>query len=414
MKAIGEIRPPGDKSISHRCVLFSALAEGDTHIQGLLESDDVQSSCAAVQSLGIEVSRTGETWVIQGGRPQEPRQVIDAGNSGTTARLLCGILASIHGVSIITGDSSLVRRPMARVITPLERMGASCLARSGSYLPVAIKGGSLRGISYEMDVASAQVKSALIIAGLNAEGTTRVHEPVLSRDHTELMLQYLGVSLKKDGNTIEIRGPQKIHAQDFVVPGDPSSAAFPAVWAAATPGSQVLIKDVCLNPTRIAFLSVLQRMGAQIHTENTRQSCGEYVGDILVTGGDLTGTTIEGHEIPALIDEIPVLAVAASCAHGTTVIQGASELRVKETDRISALIHGFSALGAHIEELQDGMIITGPLQFSPGKVTTFSDHRIAMAFSILSRISDITIDLDDHRCVGISYPGFFEAMESIA
>ncbi|HDP23874.1 MAG TPA: 3-phosphoshikimate 1-carboxyvinyltransferase [Deltaproteobacteria bacterium] len=414
MKARGEIRPPGDKSISHRAVLLSTLTEGVMDICGLLRSQDVLSSCQAVQSLGIELNSQAELVTIRGKTPREPKKVLDAGNSGTTARLLCGVFASMDGVSTLTGDDSLVKRPMARVIRPLERMGALFLARSGSFLPLSVKGSRLKGITHEMEISSAQVKSALIIAALKAEGTTSIREPWPSRDHTERMLAYLGARLEKKGTAIEITGPQTIQAGEITVPGDPSSAAFPAVWAASTPGSEIRIRDVCLNPTRTAFVSVLARMRAQIVTENTRETCGEPVGDLVVTGGDLLGTTIGGPEIPALIDEIPILAVAAARAHGTTVIQGASELRLKESDRITALTRGFSSLGAEIQELDDGMVIEGPLKLRAGTVQTMGDHRIAMTFAILSRIFDIEVELDDAACVAISYPGFFPSMESLA
>lgn len=411
MKITGEMRVPGDKSISHRAFMLGALAQGSTLVRGALESLDVQSTIRALTVLGARIERKGDAWHVTGGGLHEPEGVIDAGNSGTTARLLSGICAGLNGVAVMTGDSSLIKRPMARVIRPLEGMGASFLARQGGFLPMAIRGGGLRGTSFTLDVASAQVKSALLLAGLKAEGTTTVTEPSLSRDHSERMLEHFGARIERQGTTVGIHGQQKLSAREVSVPGDPSSAAFPAVLAAAIPGSELILKGICLNPTRTGFIPVLQRMGARISLENIREISGETVGDILVAGGGLTGTTIGGDEIPWLIDEIPILAVAACFAHGTTVIQDASELRVKETDRIGAMVKGFASLSARVEETRDGLIIDGPLDFRAGSVQTFSDHRIAMSFFVLSRIAGIEVDLDDKACVGISFPGFFSLME---
>jgi len=410
----GEITAPPDKSISHRAFMFGGLAKGITTIQNALESEDVKSTMGAMRALGIDIRKEGNRYLVKGAKPVEPSTVIDAGNSGTTARLLCGILAGIDGVTTITGDSSLVKRPMARVMKPLEAMGVEFMARKGGYLPMAVKGGRLTGISYGMEVASAQVKSALLLAGLNAEGETKVTESTRSRDHTERMLRFFGVNIQQDENLVSMTGGQELEARDITVPGDPSSAAFPIVWAAAVPGSELTVQNVCLNPTRTGFLDVLGRMGADIARVDVREMAGEKVGDLLVRGSELRATTIEGKEIPSLIDEIPILAVAASLATGTTVIRDAKELRVKETDRIMAMLQGFAALNAGAEELPDGMVIHGPLKFSSGSVRTFADHRIAMSFHILSRAAGINVDLDDRQCVAISYPGFFESMRALA
>jgi len=412
MNIKGEIKPPGDKSISHRAFMFGALAKGTTTITGCLESHDVISTRNAMAALGAGIEKTGDAWKVNGGNLTEPKTVIDAGNSGTTARLISGILAGLAGVSTITGDKSLVNRPMARVIEPLSRMGTIFLARGGKYLPMAVKGGSLKGISYDMNIASAQVKSSLLLAGLRADGTTTITEPAKSRDHTEKMLSGMGAKLDIKGNTVSITGRQELFASNIDVPGDPSSAAFPAIWAAATPGSEILIRDICLNPTRIGFIPVLKRMGADISIENIHKTAGEDVGDILIKGSELTSTTIGGEEIPSLIDEIPILTAAACLAHGRTIIRDAKELRVKETDRIAAMVNGISCLGARVEETEDGMVIQGPLRLSSGRIKTFSDHRIAMSFYILSKACDIDIDLDDRACVDISFPGFFELMGS--
>lgn len=406
----GEITPPPDKSISHRSFMLGALAKGTSTVRNALESLDIKSTRDALQALGVDIRKDGNTYLIRGSHLKEPITVIEAGNSGTTARLICGILASLDGVATITGDSSLVSRPMARVIKPLESMGACFMARKGGFLPMAVKGGKLKGITYSMQVASAQVKSALLLAGLRAEGDTRVMEPSLSRDHTERMLRFFGAILNQDERSVSISGGQGLEARDITVPGDPSSSAFPVVWAAATPGSEIMVENVCLNPTRIGFLSVLERMGAQIIRENIHDMAGEQVGNLVIRGAQLQATTIAGDEIPRLIDEIPILVVAGCLASGTTIIRDAKELRVKETDRISAMAQGLMSLGAKIDELDDGLVIKGPASLSPGKIRTFSDHRIAMSFHILSRAFNIEVDLDDRACVDISYPGFFEEM----
>lgn len=410
----GEITPPPDKSISHRSFMFGALAEGTSTVRNALDSEDVRSTRNALKALGITIEQDNGIYLVEGSRMKEPMQVIDAGNSGTTARLLSGMVAGIDGIITMTGDSSLVRRPMARIIRPLELMGARFMARSGSYLPMAVRGGRLRGIFHPMDVASAQVKSAILLAGLAAEGTTTVNEPSPSRDHTERMLRFFGADLNVEGRSVSISGGQKLQARDVTVPGDPSSAAFPVIWAAATPGSELVVRDVCLNPTRTGFLRVLDRMGACIRAENTRENAGEPIGDLVVKGTELTGTAIAGDEIPTLIDEIPILVVAAALASGTTVITDAKELRVKETDRIAAMVQGLRDLGAVVEELEDGLVVHGPARLAGGSVRTHSDHRIAMSFSILARARDLTIDLDDTDCVNISYPGFFKDMGALS
>lgn len=409
----GEITPPPDKSISHRAFMLGALANGTTTIRNSLNSEDIKSTRAALTALGVDIQKDGDIYRVLGLQMKEPIQVIDAGNSGTTARLICGILAGLDGIVTLTGDSSLVQRPMARVIKPLELMGARFMARKGGYLPLSIKGGNLRGIFHPMEISSAQVKSALLLAGLKADGQTTVNEPSASRDHTERMLGYFGATLSLSQKSVTIKGGQKLEARDIIVPGDPSSAAFPIVWAAAVPGSEIIVRDVCLNKTRTGFLAVLERMGAHIERANVQDRGGEPVGDLIVHGSELQGTTIAGDEIPSLIDEIPILVVAAALASGTTVITDAKELRVKETDRITALVQGLSRLGAQVEELDDGLIIKGQAQLSTGNISTFSDHRIAMSFFILSMASGIDIHLDNSKCVNISYPAFFMDMERL-
>ncbi len=408
----GEITPPPDKSISHRSFILGALAQGTTTVRNALESEDIGSTRRALSALGIDIRKDGAIYLVVGARMKEPLQVIDAGNSGTTARLMSGVFAGIDGIVTMTGDSSLVQRPMARVIKPLELMGARFLARGGAYLPMAVRGGKLRGIFHPMEVASAQVKSALLLAGLAAEGTTTVNEPSQSRDHTERMLRFFGANLSVNAKSVGIPGGQRLQARDVVVPGDPSSAAFPVIWAAATAGSEIVVRDVCLNPTRTGFLAVLERMGAHIAVDGIRENAGEPVGDLVVRGTELSGTTIAGDEIPTLIDEIPILVVAAALASGTTVITDASELRVKETDRIAAMAQGLGCLGAEVEELEDGLIVKGPARLTAGMIRTHSDHRVAMSFAILARACGIDVKLDDTRCVGVSYPGFFSDMDT--
>jgi 3-phosphoshikimate 1-carboxyvinyltransferase len=413
MRINGEIKPPADKSISHRAFILGALAKGRTSVFSSLESEDVKSTREALKALGVRISKSNDSYIIEGGNLTEPETLIDAGNSGTTARLLSGVLSGIKGVSIITGDSSLIKRPMARVIKPLRLMGADFMARQDRFMPMAIRGTDLKGITYDMDVASAQVKSAIILAGLKAEGVTSVTEPSLSRDHTERMLAFFGVRLKISGRNISLEGPQELTARDITVPGDPSSSAFPSVLAAATPGSELRVMGICLNPARTAFLNVLKRMGADITIENIKSSAGETVGDFIIKGSRLKGTVIEGDEIPGLIDEIPILAVAASLAEGRTIVRNAQELRVKEADRIASMVEGFASLGSHIKELEDGFVIDGPLKLRNGSVKTYSDHRIAMAFYILSMAADIDVQLDNNSCVDISYPNFFKDMKQL-
>ncbi|HOM28842.1 MAG TPA: 3-phosphoshikimate 1-carboxyvinyltransferase [Deltaproteobacteria bacterium] len=414
MKAHGEITPPPDKSITHRCFMIGSLAHGTTVIRNALESEDIASTRKALAALGASIRKDGDSYLVDGSTLREPTHVVDAGNSGTTARLVSGIVSGIEGITVMTGDESLIKRPMARVIKPLELMGARFMARSGSFLPMAVRGGKLRGIFHPMEVASAQVKSALLLAGLFAEGTTTVNEPSTSRDHTERMLAGFGATVEVRSKSVSVTGPQQLTAREITVPGDPSSAAFPVVWAAATPGSSVLIRGVCLNPTRTGFLRVLERMGACIAIENEKLQAGEPVGDLVVKGSHLKAVTITAEEVPSLIDEIPALVVAAALAEGTTVITGARELRVKETDRISAMVEGLTRLGATVEELEDGLIVNGPARLSPASVRTFSDHRIAMSFAVLARASDTEIGIDDPSCVRISYPRFFEDMDSLA
>lgn len=418
-----EIVIPGDKSISHRSAMFAALAEGTSTITGFLESGDCLSTVNAMRALGTPIERTGPgTYVVRGtgGRFTAPLADVDCGNSGTTMRLLSGILASQSFRTRLTGDLSLSKRPMGRIIKPLSSMGARFEAEGGEGKPpLVVEGGNLYPLAYEMPVASAQVKSAILLAGLSATGETSVVEPAACRDHTERMLQEFGVSLnlgEADGNgrrRIALKGPQRLTARDFAVPGDISSAAFWLVAASASKGSDVTMPGVGLNPTRTGILSVLRRMGAAIVTTGTDPAGAEPIGSLRVTGGELHGTVMEGREIPNIIDELPVLAVAGALARGTTVIRDAGELRVKETDRIAAVAGNLRAMGARVTETGDGMVIEGGNPLRGARLQCFHDHRIAMAFAIAGLFAEGETVIEHVECVDTSYPTFGETLASV-
>lgn len=420
----GSLRVPGDKSISHRAVLFSAIAEGTSHLSGVLDSADVQATIAAVSALGAHVwlprtedgslAGTVTGWGAAG--PTSPG-VIDCGNSGTSARLLMGALAGWSGLDVtFLGDSSLSRRPMRRVIDPLTSMGAEMTDTGGS-LPVTLHGSDLSGIEYQSPVASAQVKSAILLAGLRANGLTAVWEPALSRDHTERLLPAFGVEVGRsdDGLSSWVPGPAQPVAARVDVPGDPSSAAFLCVAALLVPGSEVTLTEVSLNPTRTGFLRVLERMGASIEVEVDTSSGEELSGSLKITYTPrLVATTITGPEVPSLIDEIPILAVAASRAEGTTRFEGVGELRVKESDRLQAIHDALSAMGVHVAAGEDWLEISGSGAVSFSSASTFSgaeldslgDHRLAMAWTVAGLASDGEVHIDGFEAVDVSYPGF--------
>ncbi len=412
-----ELSVPGDKSISHRAIMFAALADGRATVTGFLPGEDCLSTMKAFQQLGVEITRPAETTVIiegKGGRFAVPKGDIDCGNSGTTMRLMCGILAAQPFRSRLTGDASLSKRPMKRVIDPLTKMGAKITAEGerGS-APLVIEGGPLVAIEYNVPVASAQVKSAVLLAGLFAKGTTVVTEPEQSRDHTERMLAWHGVKLRKDGLTVSMLGGQTLTARDFSVPGDISSAAFWLAAAAAQPGSHLRIKNVGLNPARTGVLAVLKRMGADVNEVAENSDC-EPAGTVEVRGTKLRATTIGGAEIPNVIDELPILAVAAALAEGRTIIRDAHELRVKETDRIAAVAKNLRAFGVTVDEKDDGMEIEGGVKLHGADVTSFGDHRIAMAFAILASFAEGASIIRDTDCVATSYPGFYDALRNLA
>jgi len=417
----GRIRVPGDKSISHRALMLGAIAEGETQIQGLLLGEDPRSTAACFRALGAEISELNtELVTVKGiglGNFQEPVDVLDAGNSGTTMRLMLGLLASHPGrFFTVTGDSSLRSRPMSRVVRPLQQMGAQIWGRKGNTLaPLAIQGQALQPIHYHSPIASAQVKSCILLAGLNTEGKTTVTEPALSRDHSERMLRAYGaeLSIDPDTNSVTITGGAKLYGQTVIVPGDISSAAFWLVAGAIVPGSDLVVENVGVNPTRTGILEALELMGADIQLENQREVAGEPVADIRVRSGGLKSCTIAGDIIPRLIDEIPILAVAAVFAEGTTIIRDAQELRVKESDRITVMAQQLNKMGAKVTELPDGMEIIGGTPLVGAEVDSYTDHRIAMSLAIASLNATGTTTIHRAEAAAISYPNFTNTLREI-
>ncbi len=415
----GAIRVPGDKSISHRCLLLGALAEGTTEVRGLLRSADCLATLAALRALGAEILESTDGRVVIGGQGpealREPDVILDAGNSGTTLRLLAGILAGRPFFSILTGDASLRSRPMRRVVDPLTAMGATLLGRAGGqYPPLAIQGRELSGITWASPVASAQVKSAILLAGIQATGETRVTEPMLSRDHTERMLAAFGVGVQRRGTTVSVRGPARLRAASLTVPGDLSSAAFFLVAAAASPGGEVLIRDVGVNGTRSGVLEALDAMGAAITQTRLRTEAGEPLADLSVRGAPLHGAKIGAELIPRLLDEIPALAVAAAMAEGETVISGAAELRVKEVDRLAALAGELAKFGVKVVEERDGLRIVGGQTLRGTVVSSRGDHRMAMALAIAGLLAHGETRVEDVACVETSFPGFPGLLAEVA
>jgi 3-phosphoshikimate 1-carboxyvinyltransferase len=410
-----ELEVPGDKSISHRAVILASLAAGSCVIRGFLPGEDCLSTMEAFRALGVEVERPNPSTLIihgTGGIFHAPSREVDCGNSGTTMRLLSGILAAQPFTTRLFGDASLSKRPMRRVIEPLGKMGARITAEGDQGRPpLQIDGAPLRAIDYVSPVASAQVKSAVLLAGLFAEGTTSVTESHLSRDHTERMLEYFGVPLRREGLKVSVNGGSRPKARDFRVPGDVSSAAFWLVAAAANPGAHLRVNKVGLNPSRTGILGVLARMGARVR-EFEESNFGEPVGSIDVFGTRLKATRIEGREIPNVIDEIPILAVAAALAEGTTVISDAAELRVKETDRLAAVAAHLRAMGVDVVEKPDGLEIKGGA-LRGATLDSRGDHRIAMAFAIAGLFADGQTTITGTDCVNTSYPGFYDLLRRV-
>jgi 3-phosphoshikimate 1-carboxyvinyltransferase len=411
-----ELEVPGDKSISHRAVMLAAMSNGPCVIKGFLPSEDCLSTVSAMRALGVKIEVADETTLIVHGVKRgfkAPKDDIDCGNSGTTMRLMAGILAGQPFRSRLIGDASLSKRPMRRVIEPLTRMGAKLTAEGkDGRPPLIIEGTQLSPIAYNSPVASAQVKSAVLLAGMFAKGKTSVTEPTQSRDHTERMLEYFLVRPQKQGLTVSLFGEQTPESREFQVPGDISSAAFWLVAAAAQPHSRLLVKNVGLNETRTGVLAVLIRMGAAIR-EVIETDQAEPFGVIDIQGARLRGTEIKGAEIPNVIDEIPILAVAAALAHGKTIIADAAELRVKETDRLAAVAMNLRAMGAQVAETEDGLEILGGVPLHGARLDSFGDHRIAMAFAVAGLFAEGETTITGTECVNTSYPGFFQTLERL-
>lgn len=414
----GDVRVPGDKSISHRAVMFSALATGTTRIDGFLAGADCLSTISCFRRLGIDIEQDGENVTVQGKGwfgLTEPQDILDIGNSGTTIRLMMGILSTQPFHSVLIGDESIARRPMKRVTGPLRQMGADIAGRqNGEYTPLSIRGGKLNGIEYCSPVSSAQVKSAVLLAGLQAEGETVVYEPELSRDHTERMLRSFGVEVESFAGGVRVRGGQQLVSPgDVHVPGDISSAAFLLAAAAIVPDSHLMIRNVGINPTRTGIIDVLQQMGANLTLHNEREVNGEPVADIEIKYAPLTAVEIGGAMIPRLIDEVPVIAVLATQAEGTTIIRDAAELKVKETNRIDTVVAELRKFGAVIEPTEDGMRIQGRTALSGAVCDSHGDHRIGMAMAIAGLVADGATGITQTEAVNVSFPGFFELIQTI-
>lgn len=415
----GEITLPGDKSITHRAFILGLLSNGKTSIKNALKSDDTEATLKFVSYLGGKIEkRTPEETIISSNgmdKLSEPNDVLDAMNSGTTARLFSGVLSGCPFFSVITGDESLKRRPMDRVTIPLREMGAKIYGRGNALLlPMAIVGGNLRGIRYKLPVASAQVKSAILFAGLFADGETEIEETIKSRDHTERMLTYFGVKIESSGGKIKIYGGQRFSGREVLVPGDISSASFFLAAGTIVENSEIIIKDVGLNDTRTGFIRALLEMGADIEIEDEKKINGEKAGTIVLRSAKrLNGISISKEMVPALIDEIPLLALVACFAEGETRITGAEELRKKESDRLHSTVEGLKKLGADVEPLPDGIIIRGGKRLKGGEVESFLDHRIAMTFAIAGLAIEDGVYVKDFECVKVSFPEFLEKIESL-
>ena len=415
----GQVTVPGDKSISHRSIMFGSIAKGITEVDNFLQGADCLSTMACFQKMGVEIENKGSRVVVHGNGLHGLKAplgdgVLDCGNSGTTTRLISGILAAQNFSVTLTGDASIQKRPMKRIISPLSRMGADITSVNNTgCAPLLIRGQKLHGISYESPVASAQVKSAVLLAGLYADGETRVREPALSRNHTELMLQGFGAEVYTENTTAIIQPARELFGCKLSVPGDISSAAFFLAAGLMVPGSEILLKNVGINPTRDGILHVCQKMGGNITLLNLKMEGGESTADILVRHSSLHGTVIEGSIIPALIDELPVIAAMACVAEGTTIIRDAAELKVKESNRIAVMVENLKAMGAHVDETEDGMVIHGKRPLRGASIDSKKDHRIAMTFAVTALCADGVTDIKDAECVDISYPGFYQDLEQL-
>ena len=409
----GSILVPGDKSISHRAIMFGSIATGKTTVEGFLMGDDCLSTIACFKKLGVKIDVTDELVTIESEGEEfweEPSEVLDTGNSGTTTRLMLGLLAGTSFHAVMAGDESIAKRPMKRIINPLREMGADIRGRQdGQYTPLAVQGTPLKAIEYTLPVASAQVKSAVLLAALKAEGETIIHEPIASRDHTEIMIEHFGATITREDHVIKLEGGQKLTAAHVQVPGDISSGAFMIGAALITEDSKVTLNNVGINPTRTGILDVVEKMGAIIEIKE-KEIAGERSADLTIYSSALKGIEIGGDLIPRLIDEIPLIALIATQAEGTTVIKDAEELRVKETDRIAAVVKELSKMGADIEATEDGMIIHGPTVLSGAEMTSYGDHRLGMMAAIAALVATDEVAIDDPECISISYPNFFEQL----
>lgn len=414
----GRLRVPGDKSISHRALMLAALGDGAARVTGILESDDVRSTALVLRRLGASIPDLAADITVRGvglrgfRAPTEP---LDCGNSGTTTRLMSGVVAALPVSARFIGDASLSRRPMRRVAKPLEAMGARFELPPHGGLPMVVHGGALKDLDWKSEVASAQVKSAILLAGLIGGVRVTIEEPAPTRDHTERMLGARGVDVVRRGTRVELApAHQRIDSVDTVVPGDPSSAAFFAALAALADDGELRLEDVCVNETRTGFLDTLRRMGAHVAYNRDRLSGGEFISPVVVSPGMLRGVTVGGDIVPSMIDELPLLACLATRAQGETVITGAAELRVKESDRIAAVVANLRAIGAEAEELEDGMRIVGTGGPLRGSITTHGDHRLAMSFGVLGALPGNDVTIDDAGCVAVSYPGFWSDLTRLA
>ena len=417
--AATRLRVPGDKSISHRALICAALASGRSRVRNILPSADVHSTAGVLRALGTPIPALSDDLRVDGRGLRglsSPGESLDCGNSGTTARLMSGVLSACEFESRLVGDASLSRRPMGRVARPLGAMGAHFAFEHGDHLPMVIRGGSLHAIQYASPAASAQIKSAILLAGLVGGVRVSVSEPARSRDHTERMLASLGVDVRSVGTEASLEPATELAPFQIDVPADPSSAAFFAALAAAggAGGASLLLTDVALNPTRLGFFRVLREMGADVTWNVEREECGEPVGTITVRPAELSPVRVDEAQVPAMIDELPLLACLAATVAGETEIRGAAELRVKESDRIAAVVQNLRAVGADAEELTDGLVVRGGSASLGGRVVTHGDHRLAMAFGVLGALSGAAITVDDPDCVAVSYPGFWKDLARVA
>ena len=414
LRVDGEVRAASDKSISHRALMLAAVAKGKSRISHLLVSDDVQSTASALRALGAAIPPLSDDVVVTGQSPRflkSPADALDCGNSGTTTRLLAGVVAGVGLTAEFRGDASLSLRPMRRIAEPLEALGARVMLAPHGGLPMTVAGGPVRSIEWTSRVASAQVKSAVLLASVLGGVAVQVTEPHRTRDHTERMLSVRGVHVHAHGASIAIDAGQVIRPADVVVPADPSSAAYFVALALLADAGELRLTDVCLNPTRTGLFDALRRMGARLEVEDRRDEGGEPVGTIVARPAELHGITVEAHDVPSMIDELPLLACIAARAQRTTVVRGASELRVKESDRIATLVSNLAALGVRARELDDGFEITGGVEPLTGAVATKGDHRIAMSFGVLGALPGSRIAIDDRDCVAVSYPDFWRHLD---